>query len=178
MDALRELFSTPEGVVAQCVGFVAMAVALFMFAFRTRKRILFAKLIADALWVIHYLLLGAFSGAVINAVNVAREGVFYHKEKRWASSVFWPILFVCANTALTLLSWQGWISLLPLLGSSANVLALWCASPKRMRILAIPALSLWVIYSVLVGSVPSFFVNVFSIASAIYGLIRDAAVKQ
>ncbi len=177
MEDLIALFSTPQGVVAQCVGFVAMGVALFMFAFRTRKRILFAKLIADALWVVHYLLLGAASGAVINAINVAREGVFYHKEKRWASSILWPILFVCANAISTLFSWQGWISLLPLFGSSVNVIALWCASPKQMRLLAIPALSLWVVYSILVGSVPSVIVNVFSIISALYALIRDAVER-
>lgn len=178
MEDLIALFSTPEGVAAQCVGFVAMGVALFMFAFRTRKRILFAKLIADALWVVHYLLLGAASGAVINAINVAREGVFYHKEKKWASGILWPILFVIANVVSTFFSWQGWISLLPLLGSSVNVLALWCASPRRMRILAIPALSLWVVYSVLVGSIPSVLVNSFSIISALYGLLRDAAERS
>ena len=174
MDAIAESFSTPTGAVAQCVGFVAMGIALFMYAFHSRKSILLAKLTADLLWVVHYFLLGAFSGSVINAVNAVREGVFYHKEKKWASSIVIPMLFVAVNAALTALSWEGWISLLPLFGSSINVVGLWCASPKRMRMLAIPALSLWEIYSILVASVPSMIVNAFGICSAVYGLVRDA----
>ena len=83
---ISELFSTPQGAVAQCVGFVAMAVALFIYTFHTRKRILLCKLLADLLWVVHYVLLGALSGAVINGINALREGVFYHRDKRWASS--------------------------------------------------------------------------------------------
>jgi len=178
VKGLFDLFSTPEGAIAQCVGFVAMGIALVTFTFRTRKRILVSKMIADALWVVHYLLLGASSGAVINAINVAREGVFYHKEKKWASILLWPVLFVCANAVSTLFSWQGWISLLPLLGSSINVVALWCASPRWMRLLSIPALTLWEIYSILVGSVPSMIVNVLSIISAVWGLAREARKKR
>ena len=60
MEALAELFSTPQGAIAQCVGFVAMGIALFMYAFRSRKSILLAKLAADLSWVVHYLLLGDF----------------------------------------------------------------------------------------------------------------------
>lgn len=178
MEELLALFSTPEGAIAQCVGFVAMGVALVTFTFRTRKRILVSKMIADLLWVIHYLLLGATSGAAINAINAVREGVFYHKEKKWASTVLWPALFVCANAVSTVFSWQGWISLIPLLGSSINVIALWCATPRWMRLLSIPALTLWEIYSILVGSVPSMIVNVLSIISAIWGLSRDAWQKR
>ena len=175
---LISLFSTPRGAIAQCIGFVAMALALFMYTFHSRKKILIAKMGVDALWVIHYLLLGALSGAVINAINVTRESVFYHKEKKWGSFVIWPILFVLANAISTVLTWQGPISLLPLIGSSLNVLALWCASPKWMRILTIPALTLWEIYSVCVMSLSSILVNIFSILSAVYGLVRDALEKK
>ena len=102
-----------------------------------------------------------------------REGVFYHRDRRWASGVYLPILFLVANAVLTVLSWEGWISLLPLFGSSINVLGLWRASPRRMRLLAIPALSLWEVYSILVCSIPSVLVNAFGICSAVYGLIRE-----
>ncbi|MBQ8311015.1 MAG: YgjV family protein [Clostridia bacterium] len=173
-----ELFSTPQGVAAQCVGFVAMGVAFFIYAFRDRRKILFTKLIADALWMIHYVLLGAHSGAVINTINVVREGVFYHKEKPWASHLFWPFLFVAANAVSTAFSWQGWISLLPLVGSSLNVLALWCASPKRIRLIALPALTMWEIYSILVGSVSSTIVNGISIVSILFAMGRDLLERR
>ncbi|MBQ9774065.1 MAG: YgjV family protein [Clostridia bacterium] len=168
-----EMFSSPRLIAAQCVGALAMVLAFFIYAFRDRKRILLSKMVADLLWVVHYLLLAAYSGAAVNLVNAGREGVFYHKEKKWASSRAWPILFVLLNLVLTVLSWQGPISLLPMLGSSLNALGLWCTSTTRLRMVSLPALTLWLVYSILVGSLWSLLVNGVSILSALYALIRD-----
>ena len=169
-----ELFSTPQAVVAQCIGFVAMGVALFIYTFRDRRRILLAKMLADLLWVAHYGLLGAWSGSLINAVNTAREGVFYHKEHRaWARSIAWPILFLVLNAGCTALSWQGWLSLLPMLGSSLNVVGLWCSNPTRLRLVSLPAQTLWEVYSIAVGAIPSIIVNAISITSILIALIRE-----
>ncbi len=174
-----ELFSTPQGVAAQCVGFVAMGVALFIYTFRDRRKILLSKMVADLLWVGHYGLLGAFSGSLINAVNAVREAVFYHKDHRaWARHIAWPILFLAANAACTLLSWQGPLSLLPMLGSSLNIIGLWCSSPTKLRLISLPAQTLWEIYSIAVGAIPSIIVNAISITSILIALSRDAIEKR
>lgn len=168
-----ELFSTPQGIAAQVFGFVAMGIGLCMFAFHERKKILLFKMFANLTWVAHYALLGAASGAAFNVINAAREGVFYHKEKKWASYVFWPILFVGVNVVSTVLTWQGPVSLLPMVGSTINIIALWCSSTKRLRILALPAQTLWVIYSIAVSSIPSTLFNAFSIVSLLWGMTRE-----
>lgn len=172
------MFATPESVAAQVLGLCAMLLGFVMYAFHHRGKILLAKLTADALWVVHYLLLDAASGAMINAVNVVREGVFYHKEKRWASHLLWPFAFLALNLFMTALSWQGMISLLPAVGSSLNVFGLWCSDPRRLRLVSLPALTAWMIYSVLVGSVWSLAVNAASVSSILFALIRDAKAKN
>lgn len=174
---MEALFSSPREIAAQCVGFLAMAVALFIYTFRSRKKILLSKLAADLLWVVHYALLGAFSGAGINLVNAFREGVFYHRDRKWASSRLWLLLFVLVNVLLTALTWQGAISLLPMLGSSVNTLALFCKKTRHIRLLSVPALSAWLIYSVLTRSIASTAVNAISVLSALYALWRDRTPK-
>ena len=67
-----ELFSTPQGIVAQIFGFVAMGIGLCMFAFRARKKILLFKMFANLTWVAHYALLGAASGAAARNSTPAR----------------------------------------------------------------------------------------------------------
>ena len=168
-----ELFSTPQGIVAQIFGFVAMGIGLCMFAFHERKKILLFKMFANLTWVMHYALLGAASGAAANAINAVREGVFYHKEKKWASYIFWPIFFVGVNAVSVVLTWQGPISLLPTVGSTVNIIALWCSSTKRLRLLALPAQTLWLIYSIAVSSIPSTLFNSFSIVSLLWGMTRE-----
>ena len=168
-----ELFSTPQGTAAQIFGFIAMGIGLCMFAFRERKRILLFKMFANLTWVVHYTLLGAASGAAINAINAVREGVFYHKDKKWASYIFWPFLFIAVNVGSTVLSWQGAISLLPMLGSTINIIALWSSSTKRLRLVALPSQTLWLIYSIAVSSLPSTIFNAFSIVSLLWGMVRE-----
>ena len=170
---LSEWFATPESGIAQILGCIAMLWGFAMYAFHRRGSILLAKLVSDALWVGHYALIGAASGAWINGVNAIREGVFYYKGKRWASHLFWPFLFLFLNLVLTVLSWQGAISLLPVLGSSLNVLGLWCSDTKHLRMVTVPALSAWLTYSALVGSLWGVLVSSASICSAVYALCRD-----
>lgn len=168
-----ELFSTPQEIAAQIFGFIAMGIGLCMFAFRERKKILLFKMFANLTWVAHYALLGAASGAAINAINAVREGVFYHKEKKWASYVFWPFLFIAVNVGSTVLSWQGLISLLPMTGATINIIALWCNSTKKLRLFALPSQTLWLIYSIAVSSLPSTLFNAFSIVSLLLGMVRE-----
>ena len=169
----KEMLSTPPIIAAQCMGLVAMLLAFFVYAFRDRRKILLSKLILDLLWLVHYALLSAYSGAAVNGINAVREGVFYNKKKAWARHIAWPILFVCLNLATVVLAWQGWISILPALGSSLNAVALWSSSTRRLRLLTIPALGMWLVYSILVCSVWSLLVNAVSIVSALVGLIRN-----
>lgn len=168
-----ELFSSPQAIVAQCFGFGAMLIAFVIYAFRDRRKILFSKMIADALWVVHYALLGGYSGAIINCVNVVREGVFYHKDQKWAQHPLWPLLFVGANIVSVCLTWAGTISLLPLFGSCINVLALWCTNTVHLRWLSLPALTAWLIYAILIGSLSSTLVNAISIGSILFSFVRD-----
>ena len=176
--SFAESFATPQGTVAQIFGFIAMGIGLCMFSFRERKRILLFKMFANLMWVAHYALLGAASGSVINAINAVREGVFYHKGKRWASYIFWPILFIILGITSTVLSWQGPISLLPMLGATINIVALWCSSTGRLRLLALPSQTLWLIYSIAVASLPSTIFNAFSIISLLWGMTRERLIQR
>lgn len=172
--SFTESFSTPAGAVAQSLGFVAMLLAFFIFAFRDRRKILVSKLIADALWAVHYFLLGAYSGATVNTVNMFREGVFYQKgKKKWAGSAFFPIFFICANLFFTFISWQGPISLLPMLGASCLCICLWNSNTTRLRFLALPGQILWLVYAILVASVPSIIFDVISVLSLLWAIFRD-----
>ena len=53
-----------------------------------RKKLVAAKLSADAFWVVHYLLLGGIAGMIPNFIGIFREIVFINREnKKWADKV-------------------------------------------------------------------------------------------
>ena len=130
------------------------------------------SLLPDGEWVLAWS--DEFDGDRLDDTKWSFRRHLFHKEHRaWARSIVWPILFLVLNAGCTALSWQGWLSLLPMLGSSLNVVGLWCSNPTRLRLVSLPAQTLWEVYSIAVGAIPSIIVNAISITSILIALIRE-----
>ncbi|MGN1345941.1 MAG: YgjV family protein [Eubacteriales bacterium] len=165
-------------VVAQIAGILGTTVIVFSFIARKRRAILLYKFIADLLWMVHYLLIGAYSGAALNVLALGRETVFYNKDKKWASSRFWLYLILILTVGSCVLTWEGALSLLPMLGSICAVISFWCTKPLHIRLLAIPAQGLWLIYGILHHSLPGIASNLIALTSIGIGLYRDVRAMQ
>ena len=59
--------------VIQALGLVALVFNVYAFASRTRDRILFRQAIASAFFVVHFILLGAVTGAVMSVIVIIRN---------------------------------------------------------------------------------------------------------
>ena len=159
--------------VAQIIGVVAVAVSCIIFLGRKRRTILLCKFTADVLWFCHYFLIGAYSGAALNVLALGRESIFYNKEKKWASHRFWLYLIMALTIASCILTWEGPISLLPMIGSCCAVVSFWCTKPIHIRLMAIPAQVLWLIYGTIHFSLPSFICNTMALITIGIGLWQD-----
>ncbi len=160
--------------IGQILGFVIAIYGFCIFLIKKRPHILLAKLIADVLNVIQQILIGAYTGAMVNVITVFREGVFYNRgRKKWADHWAWLVIFLVAMTAASLLSWMGPISLLPMVGSMFGTVAFYCKKPMHTRIFGICSHSLWLVYCIGVLNYGSILGNAVLIASAVIGLIRD-----
>ena len=157
----------------QALGIAGITLTFFIFSARKRSTILLCKFTGDIVWFFHYLFIGATSGAAMNIVNMLREIIFYNKGKKWATSRFWLFLFVALNLISSLLTWEGPLSLLPMLGSSCTVVSFWCTKPLHIRLVAIPGQSLWLLYGILHFSPTSIISNTISLISIGVGLYKD-----
>ncbi len=165
-------------LVAQAAGIVGVVISFFVFSARKRSTILISKLTCDLLWAAHYSLIGAYSGAAINIIAIGRESVFYNKKKKWASSILWLWLFVALTVISSVLSWEGPLSFLPMIGSCCSVVSFWCTNPMHIRLLALPCQTLWLIYGILHHSVPSTVSCSVALAAIFIGLYRDIKSKN
>ena len=124
-------------------------------------------------------MVGAFTGSVINGIAVLREIVFYHKEeKKWAKSKVWLIVFLLLMTAAPIVSWQGFISLLPAIGSSLVVVGFYCSNPKLLRIFGIIGQSFWVVYSCIILNLGGIIGSSLCILGGIIGFINDLKIQK
>ena len=166
IDWLVAEFSNPLNAVAQIVGIIPLTLAFFTFLSNDRRRVIGIKITTDLLWTLHYFLLGEVVGGAVNGINTVRNMVFSQKgHRRWASRTYILVIF-CILIALTsLLRWQEWYSFLPMLGSILAAVGFWCSDAQNIRKFNLPAISLWLVYSLITGSISGTLCNVLSIAS-------------
>lgn len=165
--------ASPRTIAAHAVGFVALTVAVFVFLLKRRRHIIAAKLATDAIYSIHFALLGSYTASAINLIGVLRGAVFYNKERKWASSRAWCIFFVLLTLGSSALTWAGAISLLPAVGSSLAVVGLWSSSTLRLRILNLAGITLWLIYTVIIFSPAAIICNVIYVTTIIISLVKE-----
>lgn len=160
-------------IIAQLVGFVAMAGTITAFQINNRKKMLIILFGTSLLYTAHFLLLGAFTGAAMNGVNAVRNVVFYNKyEHSWARSNWWLALFIMLFVAFGVLTWQGWYSALPIIGMVVGAVAFWLKKPRYIRLVAITVPPFWFTYNYIVGSYPGMAVEIFTFTSIAVAMVR------
>ena len=177
MNQLIDFFTLDpsEGIIfwAQIIGFIPLILSLTTFALSKREHILVSKLFSDLTSAVHFFMLGQGTGGAICAVNTARDFVFYHKGKKWASHIAIPIIFGTLTLVSSIIQWQGVYSLLPTIGSLIALVGFWFTNPRTVKLINLPGITLWLIYSIIVGSISTTIINMISVTTIIVSLAAD-----
>ena len=81
-----------EHPVAQGVGLVALIVTVLSYQARTTRGIALRQAVGSFFWTAHLLLLGAWTGGLLNLLGLVRGSVYSQRgERAWASRPFWLV---------------------------------------------------------------------------------------
>ena len=81
--------------IIQVIGFIGMGVLVLSFQQNNRNKILIFILIGQLIFLVHFIMLGAWTAVAMNSVGAVRTLIFQYKEqKQWAAKSYWPILFI------------------------------------------------------------------------------------
>lgn len=137
--------------IIQGIGVAAIAFGILSLQLPKRRGILLFQMTANALWVVHFGLLSAFTGAIMNLIGVIRVAAFFHWDgERRPIGVLIGILALIIIGGLV--TWQGLISLLPMVGFIVATLGLWQRDEQRIRWFMLAAVPFWISYNALSGS--------------------------
>lgn len=165
--------------IGTIIGWIAAAICLLLYVSKKRERIFAIKLSTDFLWITNMLLLGLYTGLVVQAIAVGRSLVFSQRGKaKWADHPFWLVLFIALTLISPILTWAGPVSLLPAIGSVTSTLSFYCKRPQHIRYFALPTCILWGAYGLLCQNYPSMVSNIFSLISAIVGIWREGCTQK
>ena len=167
--------SDPMRFAGQLVGFIPLLLSFVTFSLSKREHILISKTFSDLTSVVHFFLLGEVVGGAVCLVNTGRGIIFYNKGKKWASGIYIPIIFCVITLLTTLLQWKGWYTVLPAVGSVLAVVGFWCNRPRLVKLFNLPAVTLWLIYSIIIMSISATIINIVSIITILVSMVREFA---
>lgn len=166
-------------MIGEIIGFVAIAEGILIFISNKRQKILFYKMISDALWSVSDFLQGGTTAGITCGMGVFREIVFINREKhKWADNPLWLLLFlVISLISPTVECLQAgrflFRTLLPATGTALAIFGYYNKNPMVMKWISIIANGLYLIYGAALGSVSIVIGDTILILSAVIGIILE-----
>ncbi len=167
-------------IIANVIGVLAVALFVLSYQQKTRKGIILCNILSRGLYVVQYLLLGAFEGAVLDILGM---GVSLLAQKKDAPAIKKYLSAVIISTdlmvvAVGLLLYENVFSLLPICGVLLHTGAFWMMRERRIRAVSFLGSPFWFVYNLVsraYGSAIGDAMTMFSIAIAI---IRYDVLKR
>lgn len=155
----------------QGIGILALLLDIVSVQLKFRKQILGMQIVASTTWVCHFFLLGAYAGAAMNSVGIVRSVSFYKwrdKNRPW-----WVLAGILAlSVVMTVLTWQGVVSLLPMLAMIVAAIAFWQRNEQRLRLLLLAVVPLWFMYNLTFSSYAGMLSDSLALFSTLVALYR------
>lgn len=160
--------------IANVIGISAVIVYLLSYQQKTQKKIAALNMTCRGLYVMQYILLGAYSGAVLDILCMIALLPAQRKEKAWVQKYrVWIIMAsVLALIVAGLLLDKTIFGLLVILGCNLAMVAFWMDSEKKTRLVSLLSCPCWLAYNLASGAYGSSMGDVMTIASILIAMFR------
>ena len=157
---------------AQIVGICALIASTLSFQLKTRKQILIAQLITVVLFTTHFAMLGAVTGAAMNATSIVRNIVFYNRDKKIFSGNIWVVVFIAVNIIAGIIFWEDWRSLLCISAMAINTVSMSMKKPQHVRAVMLASSPFFLLYNLQTGSIGGVGNELIAEISGVIALVR------
>ncbi len=157
---------------AQLLGVLGFIFSVISFQQNTQKRIVFMQFLANVSFTIHFYMIGAYTGSILNGIAIIRSFVYCFKDKKWASSNIWIVIFSVAFVVAGIYTWEGPLSILPMVAMVLSSISFGIKNPKLVRRIYFPCSPMWLIYNIAGSSIGGVMTESFAMISIIIGMLR------
>lgn len=157
-------------VIANIIALIASVLMVYSGIVKEKKKIIYVQTIQTLLLVLSNLILGGFTGAIINALSVVRN-VLCYKNKLGKKEI---IILITLSVALSLIfNNLGFIGLLPIISTVIYILLMNTTNVVKFKVLIIVTMVPWLIYDIAIKSYTSAvfdFINIVANIIAVFQL--------
>ena len=166
--------------LATALGLCAVAMFVLSYQLKSRRAIICLNAGSRVLYVTQYILLGAFEGALLDAVAFLVSLLCAKSNNRWIKRHY-ALTIILANAAIIacgLLVYENIFSLLPILGVIFETLALWLKKERHIRVASLLGAPFWLAYNILYLAYASALGNVFTLISITVAIVHYDVLKR
>ena len=170
-------------IVSQVIGLGAVALYLLSYQLKKRRQIVSATCISNLLYVLQYILLGAFSGAVMDTLSAVGSFLAGRKSSEGFRGRTRLIAFInlaliaAAGIAIAVLR-RDFIELIPVVGAIFQTGGLWCEKEQNIRRFGLAGAPFWLTYNLISQAYGASLGSVLAIVSAVIALVRYRKNKE
>jgi len=169
---------TPS-LLAHATGIAALGLSLNGLINRNDQTLRRNSSAASLLWTCNNLLLGATSAAAMSALSATRTTAADLVQRRAAHARHWTCAaFVLVALAASVLTWQGWPTILTASASVAVSFGVFYLAGAQLRFVMLVSALLWTYNAWLFHSPEQITGNSLGIAAAVYGVWRTRNTKS
>lgn len=160
-------------LMAQIVGVFAVALFLLSYQQKKRKNIIICNAVSRVLYILQYIMLGAYEGAVLDILGTVSSVMAQNKEKgvfqKYAKGIFLLINLLMIGAGIWL--YEDIFSLGALAGVLLHTIAFWITKEKTIRRVSFLGSPFWLIFNLAnraYGSALGDLLTMVSIGVAMY----------
>jgi len=132
-------------------GMVGLILCVIPFQFKKHKQIVLCKMVSELSFAAQYILMGAYTGALVDLVSGLRNFLFYKFVEKKRSTLPLIIAFSVLVLILGVASWNGAMSLLPVAAKILTTVSYGMKNEKLLRYITLPSCIFWIIYNSMIG---------------------------
>ena len=170
-------------IVPQIIGLLAVAVLLLSYQQKKRSGIILLNVISRCLYITQYLMLGAFSGAVLDVLGAIASLIAGKKNTAFVQKHIKAVIaavmvsIVAVGTAVAVIN-KSLLDICSLAGVLLQITALWMSKEKTIRSVSLMSVPFWMSYNLLNHAFGASVGDVLSGCSIILAMIRYGDFKS
>lgn len=167
-------------VSGNVVGILAVIIFNLSYLMRARKNIIFFNALSRLLYVLQYILIGAFEGAVLDISAFVVSILCSNRHKGFVKNhlgltiLLSDIFLIGAG----LLFYKNVFTLIAIMGVLFETTALWINHERTIRIVSLFGAPCWLAYNAINGAVGSSIGNVITIITILIAIINYDILKK
>ena len=167
-------------ILAQVIGILAVVSFLLSYQQKKRNSIIVWNVISRGLYILQYVMLGAFEGAALDILGTVSSVAAQNKNKGFIKK-HRKLLFILINLIIVgvgLLLYENIFSLFPIIGVILHTSAFWITKEKTIRIISFLGSPFWLVYNLASGALGSAVGDILTMVSIGIAIYRYDIMKR